>query len=52
MEPYLHYPTLLDWIEHGLAFIGSGWIGWWLHGKYWARRFRKAVESDQRTRRI
>jgi hypothetical protein len=31
-EAYLHFPTLLDWIEHVAAFAGFAAIGWFARG--------------------
>lgn len=45
MEPFLHYPTALDWIEHGLAFVGAGAVGWWLHG-WFCDRVEDEVEDE------
>lgn len=32
-EPFLHFPTALDWIEHALAFAGCFAAGWWARGR-------------------
>jgi len=42
-EPFIHYPTVLDWIEHIAAFGGFAWLGWSLHG-LWQRRRDRSID--------
>jgi hypothetical protein len=44
MEPYLHFPTALDWIEHVLMIVGAYYFGW--------RRGRTAFEIRPGERQI
>lgn len=46
MEPYLHYPTLLDWVEHLFAFAGVYLLG---RNRTWENmwnRLRKPTSLD------
>lgn len=45
MEPYLHYPTALDWIEHAASWLAFSYIGWQARG-WWQHRQAQRADCD------